>query len=96
MTGALESWSEFNLALVGATSALAGLVIVASSVNIAEIIKSFTLTARLAAAIAALVLALVVCGVGLIPDVDPIWYAVVIVATTAVASGFQFRPTPAN
>ena len=93
MTGALESWSEFNVALVGATSALAGLVIVASSVNIAEIIKSFTLTARLAAAIAALVLALVVCGAGLIPDVDPIWYAVVIVATTAVAAVFQFHAT---
>ena len=48
----LDAWSEFNVAMVGATAALAGLVIVASSVNIAEIIKSATLTARLAAAIA--------------------------------------------
>ncbi len=41
-----------------ATAALAGLVIVASSVNIAEIVKAATITARLGAAIASLVLAL--------------------------------------
>ena len=40
MIEGLELWSEFNVALVGATAALAGLVIVASSVNIAEIVKS--------------------------------------------------------
>ena len=45
----LELWSEFNVAMVGATAALAGLVIVAASVNIGEIIKTRSLTARLAA-----------------------------------------------
>ena len=41
----IEQWSEFNVAMAGATAALAGLVIVAASVNIGEIVKSRTLTA---------------------------------------------------
>lgn len=89
----IEAWSEFNVAMVGATAALAGLVIVASSVNIAEIIKSNTLTARLAAAIAALVLAIIVTGVGLVPDVGLLWYGVVIGVSTLVAAIFQVHAT---
>ena len=60
----LEAWSEFNVAMVGATAALAGLVIVAASVNIGDIIKSVSLTARLAAGIAGLVLALAGSAIG--------------------------------
>ena len=89
----IEAWSEFNVAMVGATAALAGLVIVASSVNIAEIIKSNTLTARLAAAIAALVLAIIVTGVGLVPDIDTLWYGVVIGVSVLVAAIFQVHAT---
>ena len=92
MTG-LEGWTDFNVALAGAAAALAGLVIVASSVNIAEVIKSTTLTARLAAGIAALVLAIVVSGTGLIPEIDPLWYGVVILVATAVAAVFQVHAT---
>ena len=62
MADEFELWSEFNVAMVGATAALAGLVIVASSVNIGEIIKARSLTARLGAGIAALVLAIVASG----------------------------------
>ena len=79
----LDAWSEFNVAMVGATAALAGLVIVASSVNIAEIIKSATLSARLAAAIASLVLAIVVTGMGLVPDIGSIAYGAVIAGLAA-------------
>lgn len=89
----IEAWSEFNVAMVGATAALAGLVIVASSVNIAEIIKSNTLTARLAAAIAALVLAIVVTGVGLVPDIGILGYGVVIGVSALVAAIFQVHAT---
>ncbi|MCC2031029.1 hypothetical protein [Microbacterium allomyrinae] len=89
----IEAWSEFNVAMVGATAALAGLVIVASSVNIAEIIKSNTLTARLAAAIAALVLAIIVTGVGLVPDVGILSYGVVIGVSTLLAAIFQVHAT---
>lgn len=89
----LDAWSEFNVAMVGATAALAGLVIVASSVNIAEIIKSSTLTARLAAAIAALVLAIIVTGLGLVPGIGPFWYGLAIAAATMVATVFQVHAT---
>lgn len=65
---ALEGWSEFNVAMVGATAALAGLVIVAASVNIGKIVQEASLTARLAAGIAGLVLALAVSAIGLVPD----------------------------
>lgn len=77
-----ESWSEFNVAMAGATAALAGLVIVAASVNIAEIVKSRTLTARLLAGIAALLLALAVSALGLIPGIDGPWFGVAAVAAT--------------
>ena len=86
---ALERWTDFHVAMVGATAALAGLVIVASSVNIAQIVKAATITARLAAAIAGLVLAIVVAGVGLIPDIPAGWYGVAVLGATAGAAGFQ-------
>jgi hypothetical protein len=89
----LDAWSEFNVAMVGATAALAGLVIVASSVNIAEIIKSNTLTARLAAAIAALVLAIVVTGLGLVPGIGLVAYGIVIALSTVIAAVFQVHAT---
>ena len=67
---AVESWREFNVAIVGATAALAGLVIVAASVNIGDIVKSRTLTARLGSAIVMLVVALIASAVALMPGVD--------------------------
>ena len=89
----LEAWSEFNVAMAGATAALAGLVIVAASVNIERIVHTATLTSRLAAAIAALLLALVASGTGLIPAVDPVWYGAVILAGTAAAAWFHVHAT---
>lgn len=85
----MESWSEFNVAMVGATAALAGLVIVAASVNITKIVASRTLTARLGRGVASLVLALVVCGVGLVPALSATAFGVVVLAVTLVAGGFQ-------
>lgn len=89
----IQQWSEFNVAMAGATAALAGLVIVAASVNIAEIVKSRTLTARLLAGIAALVLALAVSAMGLVPDLDLAWYGGLIVASTLLAAAFQVNVT---
>lgn len=89
----LEAWNDFNVAMVGATAALAGLVIVAASVNIERIVHTATLTSRLAAAITALLLALVASGTGLIPAVDPVWYGIVIFVCTAAAAWFQTHAT---
>lgn len=89
MVEELEAWKEFNLAMLGATAGLAGLVIVAASVNISQIVKASTLTARLAAAIAALVLALVVSGFGLIPGITAAWFGVLLIVCTLIAGIFQ-------
>jgi hypothetical protein len=68
----LEAWTDFNVAVAGATAALAGLLIVALSVNVGEIVKAPTLTARAASAISTLLLGLVATASGLIPS-QPIW-----------------------
>lgn len=62
---AVAAWSTFFLAVAGAAAALAGLVIVAASVNIAQIIKYPQLPPRAGAAIGSLVLALLVGIAGL-------------------------------
>jgi modulator of FtsH protease len=64
----VERWSDFFVATAGAAAALAGLVIVAVSVNVREILQYRQLPARAAAAIASLVLALVVSIAGLAPQ----------------------------
>jgi hypothetical protein len=64
---ALTGWSEFNVASAGASAALAGLIIVAMSVNITRIVESPTLPTRAGAAIGALVLAVAVACLALIP-----------------------------
>jgi modulator of FtsH protease len=89
MESALEGWSEFNVAMAGATAALAGLIIVAMSVNIAEIMKAPTLPARSAASIGTLVLAIVASLVCLIPG-QPLWaIGVEVLAGTAIAVVFE-------
>jgi hypothetical protein len=95
MAEQLELWTDFNVAMVGATAALAGLVIVAASVNIGEIIKARSLTARLAAGIAALVLAIVSSGLGLIPTVTPLWYGTLLIVAAVGAGTFQVLATRA-
>ena len=89
----IEEWSEFNVAMAGATAALAGLVIVASSVNIGEIVKSRTLTARLLAGVAALVLALSVSALGLVPGIDAAWFGAMSIVATLLAAVFQVHAT---
>lgn len=83
----LEGWSDFNVAMMGAAAALAGLVIVAASVNIAEVVKTPSLASRLAGGIAGLVLALSGAAVGLVPQVSPTAYGSSMGAL-AVGAGF--------
>ena len=89
----IETWSDFNVAMVGATAALAGLVIVAASVNIGDIIKEASLTARLAAGISGLVLALIGSAIGLIPEVGPVLYGVAMIVIALGAGVFQVQAT---
>jgi hypothetical protein len=64
-------WSNFFIAAAGASAALAGLVIVAVSVNISSILKFSHLPARAGAAIGSLILILVAGMAALIPQ--PTW-----------------------
>jgi hypothetical protein len=68
----MDAWADFNVAIAGASAALAGLIIVALSVNVEKVLQSPSLTARGAVSIAMLVLALLSTGLGLIPD-QPAW-----------------------
>lgn len=61
----MEQWSDFFVATAGAAAALAGLVIVAMSVNVAQIIKFPNLPPRAGATIASLVMALLAALSGL-------------------------------
>ncbi|WP_434613077.1 hypothetical protein [Arthrobacter sp. A5] len=63
-----SEWHEFFLATAGAAAALAGLIIVAMSVNIAKIIAIPSMPSRGAATIGSLVLIVVVSAASLIPD----------------------------
>ncbi len=91
MEESLQAWSGFNVAMVGATAALAGLVIVAASVNIAKIIElgSSSLIARLASGIASLVLALIASGLALVPGITAPWLGAILVVATAGSAVFQ-------
>jgi len=63
----LESWKDFYVALAGAASALAGLVFVALSINLARILAIPGLTARGGETIILLSAALLAALIGLIP-----------------------------
>ena len=89
MTEVLEPWTDFNVAMAGATGALAGLAIVAASVNIGDIVKDDSLTSRLASGVATLVLALIVSAVGLIPGLSLTGYGIVVLVATLIAGGFH-------
>lgn len=60
-------WGDFFVAMAGAAAALAGLVMVAISVNIREILALPGVTARAAAAVGSLVLVVVTSGLLLVP-----------------------------
>lgn len=89
MSELLAEWKDFNVAIVGATAALGGLVIVAASVNIGDIVKSRSLTARLGSGIVMLVAALCVSAVALMPSVDEAWYGWLVLAIAVGAVVFQ-------
>ncbi len=85
---ALENWHEYNVAMLGATAALAGLVIVAASVNIQVVITAASLTSRVASGIAGLILASIVCAVGLFPELTITAYGAVVVGAAALTTVF--------
>jgi hypothetical protein len=61
-------WANFFIAEVGATAALAGLIIVAISINLQQILSIGHLPGRAREALSLLVGALIICSLALIPD----------------------------
>ena len=64
----VTSWESFFVATAGASAALAGLLFVAMSINLKEILEFSSLPGRAGETIAILVNALVIASVGLMPD----------------------------
>ncbi|MCS5719901.1 hypothetical protein N1027_17360 [Herbiconiux sp. CPCC 205763] len=65
---AIDGWHDFAVASAGAAGALAGLIIVAMSVNIKEIVQGSALPARSGATIGSVVVIVVASVAMLIPD----------------------------
>ena len=77
MSELADDWSQFNVAMAGATAALAGLLIVAMSVNLKAIV--------------ALVLALTAGAFGLVPGQVPLAYGLEVFVATVLAGVFQWH-----
>lgn len=91
MSELAEDWSQFNVAMAGATAALAGLLIVAMSVNLKAIVASRSLPVRMATALTTLLLALAATALGLAPG-QPAWaYGLEVLAGAIVAAVFEVR-----
>jgi hypothetical protein len=81
----LDAWHDFSVALGGATAALAGLVFVAVSINVARIVKTPGLPGRAGESIVLLISGLVQCGLTLIPGQKPVTLGIELCAEAALA-----------
>jgi len=86
-----EGWGEFGVAAAGATAALAGLLIVAISVNVKEILASRVATRGASSTIASLVLALVASLLLLVPGQSPLALGVELAVVIVPAAALQVR-----
>jgi modulator of FtsH protease len=71
MIGIESHWTDFFIAEVGATAALAGLIIVAISINVQQILAVGHLPGRAREALTLLFSALLISSLALIPDQGP-------------------------
>lgn len=91
MSELVEEWSDFNVAMAGATAALAGLLIVAMSVNLKAIVASRSLPLRMATALTTLLVALAATALGLAPE-QPAWaYGLEVLFGAIIAAVFEVR-----
>jgi hypothetical protein len=86
-----EGWGEFGVGAAGATAALAGLLIVAISVNVKQILASRVATRGASSTIASLVLALVVSLLILVPRQPLLAIGVELLVALVPAMALQLR-----
>jgi hypothetical protein len=86
MTAAgLTTWSNFFVAQVGASAALAGLLFVAVSINLARVLEFPQLPARAAESLFAFLSVLAVASLALVPGFSPCGLGVAIAAVGLVS-----------
>jgi hypothetical protein len=95
----LEIWHDFFVAAAGATAALSGLIFVAVSINLREIlaeekkIGSSYLTGRALESLVALLVVLAISLVGLDPSIGRIAFAAVLLSSAAGSAVSPVRAT---
>jgi hypothetical protein len=87
----VEDWHDFALAGAGAAAALAGLLVVAVSINVREIVASPNLTRRAGVALASLTAPLVIALIVLIPSDSPAVLGSLVLAA-GIITGIVLRP----
>ena len=87
----LADWSDFFAASAGASAALAGLIIVAVSVSVTEMISIPGMTSRAGASIALLVLVAVVSLAGLVPDQPAVFFGLEALVVGVVGLAFAIN-----
>ena len=92
MSGYLTAeWTDFSVAVVGASAALTGLLFVAVSINIEQILAVDTLAGRALSTMILFVVPLVVGTLVLVPGQSPTALGVELIGTGVVAGGGLLR-----
>jgi len=87
----MEGWTDFFVAEVGAAAALAGLLVVAVSINIERILKYPSLPGRAGHTLVIIATALVVASLGLMPGQPQAYYGWETLAAGIVVAGTGIR-----
>ncbi|WP_138760689.1 hypothetical protein [Modestobacter altitudinis] len=85
------AWSDFSVAVVGASAALTGLLFVAVSINVEQILAGDALTGRSVNALLLFLVPLVVGTLLLVPDQPRAAVGTELVLTGAAAGGWLLR-----
>lgn len=86
-----DGWADFGVAAAGATAALTGLVVVAISVNLKEILAFPTIVPRAGSTIAGLVVAVLASLGFLVPGQTLLAFGILILIPWVVAAFFDVR-----
>lgn len=89
----MEGWTDFYVATVGAAGALAGLIVVAISINLSKILDYPSLPSLAAHTVATIALALVICCFALFPHQPLLAFGIEALACGASVGAFGVRRT---